>query len=149
METASTEWPETLVIQVPAPPSPQEPVAAPAPAPQPSPPQQRHSARDEHLRNAEAAPEPEPADVPTLEPRESSQRETELRDQVANMQNEAERQIAHLSRERMDPANRKTLDAARGFLLQSRRAVRQEDLRRAFNLAQKAQLLVQALEQSE
>ena len=47
----------------------------------------------------------------------------------------------------MASVDRKTLEDARLFLNQSRKALEGGDLQRAFNLARKASLLVEALEQ--
>ncbi len=47
----------------------------------------------------------------------------------------------------MASVDRKTLEDARMFLNQSRKALEGSDLQRAFNLARKASLLVDALEQ--
>ncbi len=65
------------------------------------------------------------------------------------MQQQIEKRIATLSREWLSPTERETLEGARGFLQQSVRALQESDLQRASNLAHKADLLVQAVEQSQ
>lgn len=94
-------------------------------------------------------PVPEPADVPALQSGLSSSRATELQDQVVRLQQGIEKRILRLSREWLSPAQRSTLEGARGFLQQSQRALQESDLQRAYNLAHKADLLVISLEESE
>ena len=83
-----------------------------------------------------------------MEPRESTARESKLRDQVLQTQQKIQQQIESLSREWLSPTERETLEGARGFLQQSVRALHESDFQRASNLADKAHLLVEAIEQS-
>jgi hypothetical protein len=86
--------------------------------------------------------------VPPLKSGLSSSQATELQDQVISLQQGIEKRILLLSREWLSPAQRGTLDGARGFLQQSQRALQESDLQRALNLAHKSDLLVTSLEQS-
>ena len=95
---------------------------------------------------APETPEPPPAEVPALEPRESSAQQTELRQQVKSMQADVRQRIARLNRARLSPNDRKTLEDARTFLAQAEHALASGDLQRAFILARKASLMVAALE---
>jgi hypothetical protein len=63
------------------------------------------------------------------------------------MQDSVRARIAALGRTSMASLDRKTLEGARVFLTQSERARDSNDLQRSFNLARKASLLVDALEQ--
>jgi ferritin len=100
----------------------------------------------------EAQPAPDNADhsappVPALQPRESPQQQTELRNKVLQLQQNVKARIAALERTQMANLDRKTLNGARMFVAQSDRALKSGDQQRAFNLARKASLLVDALEQ--
>lgn len=135
-----------MVIQAPTPPVPQEVAPAPLPPalPEPAPPKHALSSRPRVK-----APVQEPVDVPALQSGLSSNQETALRDQVVKLQKGIEQRISRLSREWLSSGQRSTLEGARGFLQQSVRALRKSDLKRAFNLAHKADLLVNSLEQSQ
>lgn len=83
-----------------------------------------------------------------MEPGESTARAAELRSRVRQWQQQIEGRIALLSRQGLSPTEREVLDGARGFLQQSVRALNESDFQRASNLAHKADLLVEAIEQS-
>ena len=140
------------MIEEPLPPPPpvvetKVPPPAPAPVPVVRPP---HRAR---LGTQEAGEAPtldptEPAnagETPSLEPRSSPTSRDELRTQHGKLE-ERIRNIegSYLS---FTVADRRTLQDARGFLLQSERALQSGDVLRAEQLAQKASLLLAALEQ--
>lgn len=95
------------------------------------------------------APKPEPANVPALQSGLSPGKETELRDEVVNLQRGIEKEISRLNQEQLSQSQQNTLDGARGFLQQSQRALQQSDLQRALNLAHKADLLVISIQQSQ
>lgn len=135
-----------MVIQEPAPPAPAETVHEPAPLPLAEPAPRKHV----YYRRPQIKPRPqEPADVPALQSGLSSNQENALRDQVVKLQQGIQNRISRLSREWLSSAQRSTLLGARGFLQQSERALNESDLKRAFNLAHKADLLVNSLEQSQ
>jgi hypothetical protein len=148
-ETASGQSTQAIVIQAPAPPEPEQIAPAPAPAPPPAPQPRRSLRRDEQRRAEETSPEPETPKVPAIEPSESTARESKLHYQVVQMQQQIQQRITQLSREWLSPTERETLAGARGFLQQSLRALQESDLQRASNLAHKAYLLVEAIEQSQ
>jgi hypothetical protein len=140
----------TLVIQAPAPP---EPVQAAPPAPpkeeeksvrrrRRTPPTERPAAEP-----AENTPETPPAEVPALEPHESPAQQTAQRQQIVAMLAGIQGRMAQLKQEGMSDLERKTFEDARMFLEQSQHALVTNDLVRALNLARKASLLVNALEQ--
>lgn len=139
----------TLVIEEPSPPpEPQEVPSEKSSAPRPT----RRPRRV--IRTApdttEVIPEiieAPPAEVPALEPRESPEQETALRNQALAMQRDLEQRMARLNRAGLSGAELKILEGARTFLAQSGRALEEGDLQRALNLARKASLLVAALEQ--
>jgi hypothetical protein len=85
--------------------------------------------------------------APALEPRESPQQQTALRLRVMQSQESVQARINALGRTSLGNVDRKTLEDARMFLNQSRKALEGADLQRANNLARKASLLVDALEQ--
>ncbi|MHB8655250.1 MAG: hypothetical protein ACYDA9_15375 [Terriglobia bacterium] len=143
-----------LVIEEPAPPEPQEvPVEV---SPQESK-NQKPATRPRRRAlpsetPVEAQPAPENADrsappVPALQPRESPQQQTELQNKVLQLQHSVKARIAALERTQMANIDRRTLNGARMFVAQSDRALKSGDQQRAFNLARKASLLVDALEQ--
>ncbi len=141
-----SESTQAMVIQAPAPSVPAEvtpeplPPAASVPAPQ----------KQVHYRRPQVkGPAQEPVDIPALQPGLSPNQETALRDQVVKLQQGIENRISRLSREWLSSGQRSTLEGARGFLQQSERALQESDLKRAFNLAHKADLLVNSLEQSQ
>lgn len=136
---------EALVIQAPAPPARTEitPELQPPPAPEPAP-----RSHTQYRRPEAKAPQQEPAEVPALESGLSSGRASEMRNQIVRLQNQMEARILRLSREWLSPAQRSTLEGARGFLQQSQRALQESDLQRASNLAHKADLLITSLEQT-
>jgi len=95
----------------------------------------------DYTANHSAAP------VPALQPRESLQQQSELRNKVLQLQQSVKARIAALERTQMANLDRNTLNGARSFVAQSDRALKSGDQQRAFNLARKAYLLVDALEQ--
>jgi hypothetical protein len=142
------------VIEEPAPPP--EPVqveSAPAPPAPKRAPRRRHVPKAEGPTapaeaDSEAEPAEEPAaEVPPLQPRENSARETAQRREIQEMQGQVQQQIDRLQLTSLSAAERKSLDAARTFLAQSTRAFQEGDLQRSLILAQKAALLVTALRQ--
>jgi hypothetical protein len=144
----------TLVIEEPAPPEAPEqpPQVAPQepPAPKPAPRPRRRAVTPESASEAEPTAESSDqtaAPVPALEPRESPQQESELRNRVLEMTRTVQGRIARLEQSGSPSLDRKTLESARTFLAQSERALESGDLQRALNLARKASLLVNALEQ--
>ncbi len=150
------ESPRTMVIEEPAPPpEPEETEAKKTTEDQKAPPRHRKVLRTEtpHPSDEPPAeptgetPEPPPALVPTLEPRESSAQESTLRRQTLEAQIDVRQRLARINEGQLSPPDRKTLDDARGFFGQSERAYQEGDLQRALVLARKAALLVTALEQ--
>jgi len=150
-ETAPVEPSQTLVIEEPPPPPaprPQEtqptgPAAAPRPVHRP-----HRADAGEPATTPEATPEadvPPTVEVPALEPRSSREQESALRGQIVGLQNDVQQQITPLEPAQLAPADRKTLDDAQTFLVQSRKALEEGDLQRSLNLTRKASLLVAAL----
>lgn len=138
---------ESLTIEEP-PPEPAE-VAPEEPPPPTSTPRRRRVPRAEPQPTA-VEPESEettpPAEVPALAPRESAQQQTALRNQIRGMHARLEQRMKQLDSRDLSAQARATLQDARTFLAQSRRAGEEGDLQRALNLAQKSDLLVSALE---
>jgi len=151
-ETAAPSHPQMVVIEEPAPPSEPEvkTPAAPTTGPEAKPPRRRPANTAAPAEPAETAtPEVSdtpPAEVPALEPRESSAHQTELQQQVQKLQQDVRQRLARLGGAQLSANARATLDDARTFLDQSTRAAASGDLQRALNLARKASLLVAALE---
>lgn len=145
---APAEESGALVIEEPSPPEPEAVTPAEPASPQPTP--RRRRPRTEPATTPEGtaeAVEPPSAEVPALEPRESPAQQATLRQQILDLQESLRQRTARLLRLKMTNEARKTLDDARTFLLQSEQALRDADLQRAHNLANKAALLVSALEQ--
>jgi len=144
--------PEVMVIEEPAPPQePEENNSSQPTEPKPEE-QKKHPARvDAPAEPAEVpapaeTPEPPPAEVPVLAPRESSAQEAALRQQIQQLHEDVRQRMARLNKARLSSAGRKTLEDASTFFVQSTRALASGDLQRALNLAKKASLLVSALE---
>lgn len=140
--------PKVMVITEPAP----EPVAQAPAEPKPAPHEETiHRRRPvHHTEPAPPAEQPEPATpMPALQTSRSPAQTVALQKQVSGMQNRLQQQITQLSRSALSGADRQTLDGARAFLAQSLRALQDSDLQRALNLARKAQLLVQAVQDSQ
>jgi hypothetical protein len=138
-----------LVLEEPAPPAePEE--APPTPEPKPAPKVHRPTRTETPTTPADASstesPEPPPAAIPALEPRESTMQETALRQEVQRVQEDVRQRLARLNQARLSSSERKTLEDARTFLVQSARALERSDLQRALNLARKSSLLVGSLE---
>ena len=142
---------EVLVIEEPAPPPPPEatpPAHTPVPSARRRP---RATAHTETQTETEESATPEtpetpPAQVPALEPRESSAQEAALREQVQRLQENVRQRMARLKPAQLSPNEQKTFEDAGTFLAQSVRAFESGDFPRALNLARKASLLVAALE---
>jgi outer membrane biosynthesis protein TonB len=142
---------QVLVIEEPAPPPEPEKTPTPLTSEPTAHRRQGGPARTEtpgepDETSTQEKPEPPPAQVPALEPGESTAQETALRQQVQRLQEDVRQRLARLNQARLSPNERKTLDDARTFLAQSTRALESSDLQRALNLARKASLLVAALE---
>ncbi len=131
-EPAATPPPETSTNKATA----DKPKRAPRKAPPPA---------DTETTTETTEPPPTPQ-VPSLEPRESSAEEADLRRQIQGLQDDVRQRIAKLDLAGLSGADRKTLDDARTFFEQSTRALSEADLQRALTLARKASLLVLALE---
>jgi outer membrane biosynthesis protein TonB len=142
----------TLVIEEPQPPEEITEPTPPAEAPEPKPARRRpRPARsDAAPSSAETPPEPEQptsTEVPALEAREAPAQQAALRQQIVGLQQDLHRRTGQLEHRSLSAADRKTLEDARTFLTQSEHALADGDLQRALNLAQKASLLVSALDQ--
>lgn len=141
-----------LLIEEPPPPQPEGPPAEAQPqesTTQKPPLRPRRRAAPAETPVEVPAPPPEAVSLPApaLETHESPQQQSELRTRVVQMQESVRARINALGRTSMASLDRKTLEGARMFLVQSERARDSNDLQRAFNLARKASLLVDALEQ--
>jgi len=150
--------PQVLVIEEPAPPS--EPEEAPPPetaetekksttgnrrgGSHPARPAVAPAGPDETM--PPEALEPAPAELPALEPRESSAQATELHDRYLKLEQDISDRLTRLKGAQLSSNERKTLDDARTFFEQANRAMASGDLPRALNLARKASLLLAALE---
>jgi outer membrane biosynthesis protein TonB len=90
---------------------------------------------------------PPSAEIPALEPRETSAQEAALRRNIQSLQEDIRQRLSRINEVNLSAADRRTLNDARNFFSQSGKAFDEGDLQRAQNLAQKASLLVRALEQ--
>jgi hypothetical protein len=153
----STTAPETLTIDEPPPPpapaQPSRPVAAS------SAPQTQQSTRksgtttttrpDSHANQEVSQPSdttsaPDTAQAPPLEPASDASSEEDIRAQDSDVRHRIDGLAdANYS----SPADRQILEDARSFVTQSEEALKVHDLLRAQELAQKAGLLLRALEQ--
>jgi hypothetical protein len=138
----------TLVIPAPQPAETVEAVPAPEAA-KPKPVRRRRRASPTEAETPEPSPQAAPSEaaVPALEARESPQQQGELRRQIIQLHADIEGRMAQLHPASLNTQEKKTLDDAQLFLSQSQRALVNGDLTRALNLARKASLLVDSLEQ--
>ena len=151
---AAPAEPQVLVIEEPAPPPEPEPAeTSPAQTPE-EPTAQKRTRRPAHPETAtepdetspQGTPETPSTEVPALEPRQSTAQETELHNQFQKLDQDIQQRFARLSGAQLSPNNRKALEDARTFYTEATRAVASGDLPRAVKLAQKASLLLAALE---
>jgi len=146
---------EVLVIEEPAP-QPKEVKETPPPEVQ-EPPKNTTSGRRTHAARTTPPPEPDetftpdnlaapPAEVPALEPRQSSAQETDLKRRYQDMEQDIRQRLAHFNGVRLSTNDQRTLEDARTHYAQATQAMANGDLPRALNLARKASLLLAALE---
>jgi len=138
----------TWVIEEPAPP---EETIHTSEAPPPTPPPPLKSPKPRPTGVAAEPPstereEPSSVEPPPLEPADSAGGRD--RQTIETTQKRLSDRLDEFEHRRpLSDAERRTLGEARAFLEQSRRALNDHDLRRAENLAHKADLLITALEQ--
>ena len=143
------------MIEEPPPPAPEPEETPPPPTPEPATPH-----RSRHAPHPETPPEPDetpaqenpetpPAEVPALEPRQSTAQETELRRQYLNLEQDIRQRLARLNGAHLSANDQKTLEDARTFFAQATQAMASGDLPRALNLARKAGLLPCRLDRVE
>ncbi len=145
---------QVLVIEEPAPPPEPKPAETSPPQTADDTAAQKRPKRTAHSETAtepdetspQTAPETPPAEVPALEPRQSTAQENELRAQFQKLDQDIQGRLARLSGTQLAPNNKKALDDARTFYTEATRAMASGDLPRALKLAQKASLLLAALE---
>jgi hypothetical protein len=149
--TPPAEKSQVLVIEEPAPPP--EPEETPPPqTAQPTAhrrqggPARTKTSTEPDETSTQESPETPPAEVPALEPRESSAQETELRRQYLKLEQDIRQRLTRLNGVQLSSNDRKTLEDARTFFAQATHARVSGDLPRALNLARKASLLLAALE---
>jgi hypothetical protein len=147
---------EALVIEEPPLPAPPEPVTAPAPPavspPVPSPKRRPHPRTDSHDADEQTEPTDSavPAslsEAPSLEPQSDAGQSEALQNQLQSQNGEIKRRIDELDKNAdLNATERRTLKDAKSFWSQSVAALQDRDLLRARELAQKASLLLTALE---
>jgi hypothetical protein len=145
-----------LVIEEPPPTPPPEPVTTPAPPPAaPVTPAPRRRARpraDSHDTEEQAEPAdsavPAPTgEMPSLEPQSDAAHEEGLQNQLQTQVDETKRRMTELEKNAdLSTTERRTLTDAKSFWSQAVAALHEHDLLRAQELAQKASLLLAALE---
>ena len=142
----------TWVIEEPAPPEPETAKpASEAPPPAPVPPQRPQKLRRNGVAAEPPSTEPTPEEPSSVEPPPIQPAEggggADLRHQIETRQESLSQRIADFEHSRLSDSERHTLDEAKAFLQQSRRALNESDPRRADNLARKADLLITAFKQ--
>jgi hypothetical protein len=101
---------------------------------------------DEPAEPANSAPAP-PTEVPSLEPQSGAGQQEGLQSQLQTQEDAMKRRIDDLEKNAdLSSTERRTLKDASSFWSQSVAALRDHDLLRAQELAQKASLLLAALE---
>ncbi len=149
---AATE-PQVLVIEEPAPPPEPEPEEiAPPQTPEPTTSHRRRNpartatAPEPDETSTQETPETPPAEIPALEPRQSTAQENDLKNQFRQLEQDVRQRLARFNGARLSTNDQKTLEDARTFFAQATHAMASGDLPRALNLARKASLLLAALE---
>jgi hypothetical protein len=152
--STAAEQSKVLIIQEPAPPQPEAapskpqetpPVVSEGPKPMPS----RKVDRSETVDSSPPKPEVlPPPNAPQLEPLSSMQQKTALQQQIGALKEGIQLRISRLSRLGLSSEDRRALNDARRFLSQSDTAVKQGDLQQSLKLAEKADLLVSAVEKN-
>jgi hypothetical protein len=148
---------EALVIEEPPAPPPPEPVTTPTPPATVAAvqaPKKGHTRPKTDSHDAEGEAEPadsaapaSPSEVPSLEPQPNPGRAEETPSQLQARQDEIKRRITQLQKNSdLSTAEQRTLTDANSFWLQSVTAFQEHDLLKARELAQKASLLLAALE---
>jgi hypothetical protein len=138
-----------MVIEKPAPAEPAVTEAKPEPPPEPArvpPPRTNQRVPRKETPAPVSSPQRPAADAPKLETATSFQQQASIERNVNLLQRAVEARISRLSRLNLAGSDRKTLDDARTFVAQSQDAMKNGDLTQSSNLAQKANLLVQAIE---
>lgn len=141
-----------IVIEAPPPPQPAaaqpKKVEAPTTVEVPEAQPQHHEAVHDAKADANSAPTPPAtsAAAPPLEPPTSTEEQVALEARVLGLKQDLRRRITQLSHLSLSGDDRKALQDARQFLSQTDQAMKQGDLQQSLNLAQKADLLIQAVE---
>lgn len=151
-KSASPQTGNVLIIQQPAPPvvaeSTPKPEESEAASPAPKQPRRRRTvptgAPDTGVESE--TPEPASADAPALLPEISLQQKIDLERQIGDLRGAVRQRIARLSRMRLSTEDRKALQDARLFLSEADQAMQANDLQQSLNLAQKADVLISAVE---
>ncbi|MGH9327425.1 MAG: hypothetical protein ACRD2B_12180 [Terriglobia bacterium] len=101
-----------------------------------------------HSETADSTPTPpaKSAAAPPLEPPTSTEQQVALEARLNGLKQDLRRRIAVLSRLKLSRNDRKALRDAQLFLSQTNQAMKQGDLQQSLNLAEKADLLIQAVE---
>ncbi len=143
-----------FIIQEPAPPQPETRRSKPQEArpavleePKLTPPRKvdRSEAGDSTPPKPEVLPAPS---APQLEPLTSVQQKAALQQQISALKEGIQLRISHLSHVGLSSEDRRALNDAQRFLSQSDTAVKQGDLQQSLKLAEKADLLVSAVEKN-
>lgn len=141
-----------LIIQQPAPPASVESAPKPeeseAESPAPKLPRRRKVAPSGTPEaDTEAnVPEPASADAPALLPELSLQQQIDLEKQIGDLRGAVRQRMARLSRMPLSTEDRKALQDARLFLTEADEAMQSNNLQQSLNLAQKADVLISAVE---
>ena len=147
---------EALVIEEPSPPPPPAPVTEPAPAAAaPAAPAPRHKARprtdshdtEEAADATDSVTPASPSEMPSLQPMSNAGQNDGLESRLRAQDDDIKRRISELDKNPgLSDTERRTLKDATSFWSQSVAAVQEHDLLKAQELAQKASLLLAALE---
>ena len=148
----SATKPQEMVIEEPPPPAPEPEETPPPPTPEPAPPH-----RSRHAPHPETPPEPDenpasenpetqPAEVPALEPRQSTAQETELRHQYLNLEQDIRQRLARLNGAQLSTQRPENAGRCAHILCPGHAGNGERRSSRALNLATKASLLLAALE---
>lgn len=92
------------------------------------------------------APEPASSDAPALLPELSLQQQIDLEKQIGDLRGAVRQRIARLGRMNLSAEDRKALQDARLFLSEADEAMQSNNLQQSLNLAQKADVLISAVE---
>ncbi len=149
--TAPAQQSGVLVIEPPPAPAPSQPAPKPeevqnsAPPPA-TPPKHRAIPSETTAPAADAAPPAPAAVAPQLEPAQSAAQQGQLEGKIGSLRDALKQRITRLHQRQLSKNDQKAVEDAELLLSEADQAMHEGDLQQSLNLAQKADLLISAVE---